>query len=260
MRQERQSPAVHRSSGGARILRRHPWLLGYLHVAGFATLLALGLVVERAESAADHLLSWRARAVRVTSLLGHLRWQLSELENAERGFIITGDPRWVDRCRGGVETVQQDLMLLRLLVVDGGQRLRLDRLQPLIAARLAYLGETLDVRRREGRGAAGSAIVSGRDEALRDEIHRRISTLLKGQERLLAYGDARLRTRVMQARWWLLVGLLWSVPPLALLVRWSRRQVRHWKEMVDFQQANGRGAHGGLAGCHVLDGRPHMDR
>jgi len=65
--------------------------------------------------------------------------------------------------------------------------------------------------------------VSGRAEASAAEIRRLIRTLEKGQDRLLARGEARLRASLLQARWTLLVGTLLSVPLILVLPR-DRRQ------------------------------------
>jgi CHASE3 domain sensor protein len=226
----------------ALLLRAQPWFVRYIFAVGIATLIVLGLVIDRAELGIEQASSWRSRTLRVSSVLNDLRFQLSDLESLQRGFIITGDPRYEDRYREAVESVNHDLAQLRLLITDGGQRHRLNRLQPLIATRLAGLDEVLDVRRREGVEAAGRAIADGGDKKSRDEIRHLMRTLEKGQDRLLAYGEEHLWANLLQARWALLVGLLWTVPPVALLRRWLSRKVPQWKEMVfELQQANGRG-------------------
>lgn len=225
-------------SSHAPLLRGQPWVFPFTIAVGLATLLVLGMVIHRAESAADQAAAWRARTLQVTGALADLRFQLSNRESLARGFILTGDPRYLDRHRLGLEAVNHDLLLLRELIRSGAQRNRLDRLEPLIAAQLALDEGSLAVWRRDGAGAAGSAIVSSRAEASAAEIRRLIRTLEKGQDRLLARGETRLRASLLQARWTLLVGTLWSVPLLVLLVRWLQRKMPQWKEMiVELQQA-----------------------
>jgi CHASE3 domain sensor protein len=234
-------------------LRAQPWFVRYIFAVGIATLIVLGLVIDRAELDVEQASSWRARTLRVTNALHDLRFQLSDLESLQRGFIITGDPRFVDRYREGVESVDHDLLLLRQLITDGGQRHRLNRLQPLIAAHLAYRDEVFEVRRQEGVEAAGRAIAGGREKKSSDDIRRLIRTLERGQDRLLAYGEEHLWTGLLQTRWALLVGLLWSVPPFVLLRRGLQRKAPQWKEMLfELQQANGRAP----VPCHEMEARP----
>ena len=222
----------------ALLLRELPWFVHYVFAVGIATLCVLGLVIYRVESRVEQASSWRSRTLRVTSVLSDLRFQLSDLESQQRGLILTGDPRFFDLYREALQRVDQDMILLRQLTTDGGQRNRLDRLQPLVAACLDHHGEVLDAWRRNGVGAAGRMILAGRDPAFTGEIPRLLRTLEKGQVRLLAYGEERLWTSLQRARWTLLVGLLWSVPPLALLYCWLLRRLRQWKEMlIEFQQA-----------------------
>lgn len=238
MAPEESSAIPEKDSSHAPLLCGQPWVFPFTIAVGLATLLVLGMVLHRAERAADQAAVWRARALQVTGALADLRFQLSDRESLARGFILTGDPRHLDRRRLGLKAVNHDLLLLRKLVSSGAQRYRLDRLEPLVAAHLALDEGVLEVWRRDGAGATGSAIVSGRTEASAAEIRRLIRTLEKGQDRLLARGEARLRASLLQARWTLLVGTLWSVPLLVLLVRWLRRKMPQWKEMViELQQA-----------------------
>jgi two-component system, sensor histidine kinase and response regulator len=232
MSHEPSAVSSERSSTMSRFTVLRRWFIRYGFIAAMATLAAAWLLDYRAEAGVEEAVSWRAHTLRVTSILNDLRFQLSDLETLQRGFIITGDPRYLDSYRDDLNQVEHDLALLRQLIRDGAQRNRLDRLRPLIADRLALLEEILDIWSRNGFEAARDAIANGRDKVLKDEIRRLTRALERGQDRLLARREDRLKISVERANAVAFLGSLWSALLITVLYRRVLRKARLHKGMV----------------------------
>jgi methyl-accepting chemotaxis protein len=85
------------------------------------------------------------------------RANLVEIESAYRGYVLTGDERYLEPIEGSRTRLAESRKLLRSLTIDNAsQQHRLDFLDPLIDRRLAVLVDAA-VRRREKGFAASLA-------------------------------------------------------------------------------------------------------
>ena len=132
------------------------------------------------------------RAERTHMVLRTLEEAVSLVTGAEtgsRGFVITGDARYLDPYRSAeVEAVKRLRSLEKLVAGDERQRVRLDQLAPLVARRFAILDETIRLRANQGFDDAASATGTGRGRAVMDSI-RNIADAMSREE------TVRLRER-----------------------------------------------------------------
>jgi signal transduction histidine kinase len=115
-------------------------------------------------------------------------------ETGSRGYVITGDTRYLDPYRAGEAKATSGVRTLERLVADNApQRRRLDLLAPLIARRFAILDETIELRTNRGLTAAATALAVDRGSAVMDSI-RLVVDAMSADE------TARMRARSLDER------------------------------------------------------------
>src|SRR4051812_45291367 len=176
----------------------------------------LGLLVVLATCVAA-LFAWNshqlslARAMvdhthQVLDELEALRTSVARVESAMRGFLVTGDPRFLPSDSDHL-SADQHLARLRALVVDDPlQERRVDELGPIVTERLRHADAAIRARQEQGFSAA-QAIVAGRSGfELGAEIERRVQEIAGTETELL-----QLRTswyvRIQRIVWVVGLGL-----------------------------------------------------
>ncbi|MBI2527220.1 MAG: CHASE3 domain-containing protein [Candidatus Rokubacteria bacterium] len=103
---------------------------------------------------------------------------LKDAETGQRGYLLTGDERYLEPYQDALAALWERQRELRVgLAARPGQRERLDALQPLISAKLAELHRTIELRRHEGEAAAVRVVLTDEGRALMDRIREGISEM-----------------------------------------------------------------------------------
>lgn len=130
------------------------WTFGRKIAAGFALvfllLLGIGAVAYRSITT---LTSTSHLVTHTHQVLEHIAEVLSLLKDAEtgqRGYVITGDEMFLEPYQAGTNNVHTVVKELRELTSDNpNQQKRIDEAEPLIAAKLAELKQTVDCAGKE---------------------------------------------------------------------------------------------------------------
>ncbi len=134
--------------------------------------------------------------------------QLRDMETGSRGFLLTGNERFLEPYAQGRETIKQGLARLRELMRDEpGQNLRLERLESLVARKLATMEEGIDLRRQTGIEAAAAYVATTGGKQAMDEIREVVTGMRAEQDQAL---DIWLEAARKDGRWTvaaLVVGL-----------------------------------------------------
>ena len=116
---------------------------------------------------------------------------LNTAETGQRGYIITGEERYLEPYFAAVRTIDQQLKDVRVKTTDNlSQQGRLDLLEPLVEQRLSRLKENIDRRKSEGFESAQKAILTDEGKGLMDEIRKVISEVENEENALLVNRDA----------------------------------------------------------------------
>ena len=153
------------------------WTFGRKVAAGFALALvmlaAIGTVSYRC---VDRLTSTSYLVTHTHIVREHIAATLSLLRDAEsgqRGFVITGNDDFLDIYHTGSDAVAKTQRELRELTADNPrQQKRLDDAEPVIAAKLAELKQTVDLRRAAGFDAAQKVVALGAGKRNMEEARR----------------------------------------------------------------------------------------
>jgi signal transduction histidine kinase/CHASE3 domain sensor protein len=128
-----------------------------------------------------------ARSARVNAAANQLERLAIDLETGERGYVITGDPRFLQPYTRAKEQLPEGAAELLRLVVDPGLRAAAER----IAADLtSYRRDWVDrvvARARDDRGAAAAMVATGRGKSRLDALRD-------------LFGDFRTRNADVAAR------------------------------------------------------------
>jgi PAS domain S-box-containing protein len=134
--------------------------------AGFAIALAVVAIIALASITSIQLFLNTSREVRRThAVLADMHSMLSSLtgaESAQRGFLITGDDRYLTPYHASRDSVLRQIAGLREATADyPEQQERLSRLGHEAVLRLRLLAEIIDARRRDGLAGAAALVDAG---------------------------------------------------------------------------------------------------
>ncbi|MCK6456487.1 MAG: response regulator [Phycisphaerae bacterium] len=112
---------------------------------------------------------------------------LLDVETGARGFVITGDPDFLEPHRRGEKATENTLGELRLLLADNPNQLRrLDLVQSLARMKHAISAASIDTRKREGLQVAAAQVSMGRGRRVMDELRREVRRMREEEDQSLA--------------------------------------------------------------------------
>jgi signal transduction histidine kinase len=174
-------------------------------VVGVVYLAVIGAV---AYASVNRFADTTERAERTHVVLRTLEEMFSLVTGAEtgsRGFVITGDPRYLEPYRNAEADAVARLRSLEILIDGERQRARLNLLAPLVARRFAILEQSVRLRANGGFDDAASVTGTGRGREVMDSI-RAVVDAMSADE------TARLRERSLAER----RSLQWATSLIAL--------------------------------------------
>lgn len=157
---------------------------------------------------------------------------LKDVQGSQRGFVITGQEKYLDSYRAALPLIDQDLEKLKLLTADNPAQLqRLNSLKGIVENRLDLARTIIDVRRSQGFAASQRLILTGEGKREMDRIRFGIAEMEAEERRLLkrrseaAQSSSRLALGVSSSG--LLIVVLMVFVMLLLIRResWRRMEV-----------------------------------
>jgi methyl-accepting chemotaxis protein len=165
------------------------WTVGTKIGAGFglalAILVLIGAVAYRSTSNLIEAANQRAHTHLVLEQLENFFSHLKDAQLGERGYIITGEERFLEPYTVALEKIDQGLNEIRKLTIDNSnQWRRLQVLSPLVTSELAVLKKTIEIRKEKGFKEAVQEVSTGRGEKVMNDIRKLIDEI-QGQEKEL---------------------------------------------------------------------------
>ncbi|MBT9568550.1 MAG: CHASE3 domain-containing protein [Thiobacillus sp.] len=141
--------------------------------------------------------SWRTHTMQVLNTKERLLTALLGAETHERGYLLTGDVRFLASYRADVRVFEETLGELHRLSADQPmQQARLRQLTPLIDARLTRLNNGIALRTEGTPEAVVAFISSGHGRTLMNEIQGVLTGFEHFEKQLLAERSARLASTI----------------------------------------------------------------
>jgi CHASE3 domain sensor protein/predicted Na+-dependent transporter/predicted MFS family arabinose efflux permease len=207
----------HLVAGGVDLLRRRDaepalaegrlsWGLALRPVLSFGFLLAAGVVVANASAAYWNLRTvaathrWVAHTHEVMTQIEETLSLLKDAETGQRGYLITGDRRYLEPYEAAVRRVHGRFERLREMTADNAaQKARTEELRGMIDDRLAELDETIRLRRDKGFDAAREVVLADRGKRRMDEIRRLMGKMEAEEQALLERRAGEFDARVARS-------------------------------------------------------------
>ncbi len=125
----------------------------------------------------------------VVKLDNELLSAIKDAETGQRGFLLSGQERYLDpynRALSAVPGLLSKLELVTRPTPDQNQQVKL--IEPLVGEKLAELKQTIELRRSNNAAQALAIVNAGKGKAAMDEIRARCQTLYQlADERLLRF-------------------------------------------------------------------------
>src|SRR6516162_2746396 len=124
--------------------------------------------------------------------LGDIISLAKDAETGQRGYIITGDPTYLDPYNSAVARLDEQIKLLEQLTAHNlTLQGRIPALKNRIADRLRILEEGIILRKEKGFDAARQNILMGHGKAEMDELRKQIDEMVKIETEIHAAASER---------------------------------------------------------------------
>jgi methyl-accepting chemotaxis protein len=194
------------------------WTFGRKIALGFGLSVLILLVVGAvAYRSTDVLIENNASVAHTHLVLEDVARLLSLMKDAEtgqRGFVITGDEAFLEPYNDALVPVPRTLASLRSLTADNlHQQRRLDEAEPLIAAKLAELKRTIEMRRTVGFEATEKVVAGGEGKRSMDDLRKVLGAIDQEERELLRIRGAGAEASASSAK-----TTIWAGALLALVL------------------------------------------
>ncbi|HEY3927799.1 MAG TPA: CHASE3 domain-containing protein [Candidatus Koribacter sp.] len=136
---------------------------------------------------------------------------LKDAETGQRGFLITGESRYLEPYNNAVRVLPEKIALIRQLTSDNAnQQRRIAELDPLVHAKLAELEETIDLRRQRGFEPARQLVLTDRGKQVMDAIRGKLDEIDSEERSLLGQREAGAKSSGASLRLIVLMGTVLS--------------------------------------------------
>jgi methyl-accepting chemotaxis protein len=197
------------------------WSIGKKIGSGFGlALIALAIVGAVSYDSTSKLIDsaeWVRHTHEVLNGLDELLSGMKDAETGQRGYVITGEARYLEPYQGAREIVDQKQTSLRELTADNpAQQQRLTAMEPLINSKFAELQETIDLRRTKGFAAAEQVVVTDKGKNVMDSIRKSVGEMREEETGLLAKRSVEEKDRAHRTEMTIILGSLCAFVLLGL--------------------------------------------
>jgi PAS domain S-box-containing protein len=198
--------------------------------AGFvaaALILIVGAFSWRSTRQTFAAASWVAHTHEVLTSLENVLSDLVDTETGARGYLLTGDARFLEPYEHGTRALPAHLDATRRLTADNpAQQQRLQALGHAIAAKLAFVQRVIGVRRADLSDSASRMVAMGEGKTLMDEVRRQVDVLEREEQRLLDVRTTERRNRETATSAVIVTGSVLAFALVTLMIGFIRRDIR----------------------------------
>ena len=192
------------------------FLLVVIGVVSFVAIRSL----EHNSDRVTHTQEVMAHASRVGSLL-------ADAETGQRGFIVTGDPMFLEPYVTATGSLRAEVDTLRQLVQDNPrQEKRTTLLRSLAAERMAVLAGGIEARRQGGVAAGREWVLNNGGREIMDQIRAVLNAVRIEEEMLFQQRDQTARASAMFATSLIVVGSIAAIVIVLIASGMVRRDLR----------------------------------
>lgn len=163
-------------------------------LVGWASYLSL----DAFRSAAQQTVHTHRVLAKLEDIISHVK----DAETGQRGYLLTGRESYLEPYQTAMATIEQDRKDLRSLLAGSPDQLgRLERLETVVAKRMALIGQTIDVVRRQGLQTGLALVRSDVGKQAMDDLRLVIGDMkqeaYRGLKREESAADVRGRNTIL---------------------------------------------------------------
>ncbi|MBD2429960.1 MULTISPECIES: response regulator [Fischerella] len=221
---------------------------------GLSLITALGIISYRTTNNLIDNYRWQSHSYEVMGELDDLMSQLKDAETAQRGYIITGEKRYLQPYNNALPNIQQSLKDLRKLTADNPQTtIKLANIETLINQRLVVDQKSINLRRNQGFAVARQLILTDQSKILTDKIRSLVTEMEAEEIRLLQQRTNRAQIAAQQATDTIIYGIPLAFLLLTLIGAYLTRNIS--KPLAEISKATEKLAAGDLSVNVPIDNR-----
>jgi methyl-accepting chemotaxis protein len=167
----------------------------------------VGIIAYRGISELVDSADWVTHTHKVKETLSEVRSVLKDAETGQRGFLLTGEEKYLVPYSNAIRSVDRNIQELQELTSDNPDQMkRIAILKPLVANKLAELAETVALRRQHGEQAAVQVVLTDRGKNAMDQIRQVIMEMDDEETGLLRRRDVTAKAAAQFATSTMLFG------------------------------------------------------
>ena len=180
----------------------------------------------------------------VLTTLNDLRAAALDAETGQRGYLLTGEPAYLEPYVDGVATARRKLTALGSLTRENSvQRDNLPPLRTAVDVKLRLLAQSIDLRRSQGAQAALEIVADDRGKIAMDDIRNKLAQMrveeLRVREARVEDLAAASRTAIVSAVGTSLIGIALTIAIFILVMRTTRsRERQRWLQTAQVELAD----------------------
>jgi signal transduction histidine kinase len=167
-------------------------------------------------------------ALEMQALLNDVMALVADAETGQRGYLLTGDPSYLQPYKNAVEKLEPTLVQLRESVNRDGPtaaRDRLTRINNLVGKKINELESTLALNDKSGREAAFQLIDTGIGKRTMDELRSEAGAMATELRASLVTGTTRWKQDIEFARIGMVTMTAFTVALLLVVWALARREI-----------------------------------
>ena len=223
------------------------WTVGKKLAAGFATGLVVlvgvgGVSFWNTETLIENE-TWVTHTHEVLEGTVQILGSLKDTETGQRGFLITGEERYLEPYTEGLKSSGDHVSRVRELTKDNPrQQERIRTLEPLIREKFAELNETIELRRNQGFEAAMKVVLTDKGKQVMDQIRKVLAEIELEERELLVKRQKDSESSASETKFVIIGGALIGAVLLSIIgTLVTRAMTRPLAQMVSMLRAIGEG-------------------
>jgi methyl-accepting chemotaxis protein len=188
------------------------WKIGIGFGVALAMLVLVGVVCYWSTSEFLEAVEQRKRNHNVLETAHEIYALLADAQRGERGYIITGQDRYLTPFRTATAKVDAKVKELREWVADNPpQQARLVQMEELMREEMAELQKVIELAKSQGLAEGVKEIKQGKGKKFMDDLHRVVDELENAERESLRKSDERVQSLGRNTLLIILVGTLVAV-------------------------------------------------
>jgi adenylate cyclase len=173
-------------------------------------------------------------AKKVLTKLEEVLAEITDAETGQRGYLLTGEPRYLEPYQKAINKVKDDIKQLQSLTAENPyHQKKIEVAIPLINQKFAELQHTITLRNEQGLDAALEIVNTNQGKLIMDQIRQVFSQMKAEEERLFQARSQHTQSTVHRTIWIFSIGLIFDLGILVFVYSNIYREINQRLQVQD---------------------------